>query len=360
MAEVEKPTFPQALTTSFPSRLKNENTALFITLNTGRNTKRNATHVVNYAEFDNDFFDDNDNDQDFVLENASSSLPQQNNLDLSNFEGKLATMTKHLEYNENDLIYNASLPEILIPIRISLDYQTNKITDFFMWNINETLMTPENFAIITCNDLELPNSYANQISNSIRQQVEEYQNLASIPLPEGETHVIINLSVNLDKQFYEDKFEWDLANSQLLPEDFAETVARDLGLSLEFKAAIAHSLHETLLKLKKEFIENNQLTLLQQYDISKLNFCYQTTSNAYGISYDQQGLRYDTKNFGSDWSPAVETLSQWEIEKREIERERNIRRLKRETMRIGDDYGGPTKRRYRRRLDELDGSYRKN
>lgn len=47
-----------------------------------------------------------------------------------------------------------------------------------------------------------------------------------------------------------------------------------------------------------------------------------------------QGIRYDTKKYGEEFSPTVEKLSEWEIEKRETEKERNLRRRKRETLRV--------------------------
>ncbi|KGK35070.1 hypothetical protein JL09_g5772, partial [Pichia kudriavzevii] len=47
-----------------------------------------------------------------------------------------------------------------------------------------------------------------------------------------------------------------------------------------------------------------------------------------------QGLRYDVRKYGEEFVPSVEKLSEWEIEKRETEKERNLRRRKRETLRV--------------------------
>lgn len=348
----EVPVYPQAVTSSFVSRLKSESTGLYVSLDSGRSARRHASQI-NYAELDREDFLDDDKDEDFILDRYTQNTVKsvfQNHIDVTKFEGKPLTLTKHTDFDENELLYNASLPEVMIPMRISCDYQSNKIVDFFMWNLNEQLVTPEQFASILVQDLDLPNSYHQQVVNQIKQQIEDFQ--TAPVFPEGETHVIIDLSVSLDTNFYEDKFEWDLGNNTLTPEQFATTVVEDLGLLPEFKAAIAHSLHDTILKLKKEFADNNHLTMLQHYDISKLNLCYQTAPSNTGLNLDQQGLRYDMKNMGEGWSPSVEVLTKWEIEKREIEKERNIRRLKRETMRVGDDFGAPRKRG-RRRKDEL-------
>ncbi|GME73998.1 unnamed protein product [Ambrosiozyma monospora] len=74
-----------------------------------------------------------------------------------------------------------------------------------------------------------------------------------------------------------------------------------------------------------------------------------------------QGLRYDTRKYGDEFRPHLETLSEWEIEKRETEKERNQRRRKRETMRVGgggSGFGGRTEREKKKRYDELEGTWR--
>lgn len=357
---MEKPLFPQALTTSFFSRVKNENTSLYITTQTSRGTKRNAT-VVNYAEdyfedFDDYEDDDNNHRHNSLASNRVGYINQINgeiidpnnttgNALLNHFSGKFASKTPHAYHSEFELIRNAGLPEALIPIRINIEHQNSRIVDHFMWNLNESLLTPEKFAEIMCLDLDLPLSVQSQIASSITSQIEEYSQLVHIQLPEDVAiHVIIDLSMNLDKQLYEDKFEWDLSSSNgfLTPEKFAEIVVADLGLAREFYPAIAHVLHESIIKLKKDAIEGR---LPQEI----LN----------GAAYGREaGWRFDPENLGQEWSPSVETLSQWEIEKREIERERNIRRLKRETMRIeGETTSSRGRRRGTRRYDELEGTW---
>jgi chromatin structure-remodeling complex subunit SFH1 len=53
---------------------------------------------------------------------------------------------------------------------------------------------------------------------------------------------------------------------------------------------------------------------------------------AYGLD---AGIRLDTESLCSRWSPTLEILSRDEIERREGDRERQIRRLKRDTARFG-------------------------
>jgi SNF5 / SMARCB1 / INI1 len=53
---------------------------------------------------------------------------------------------------------------------------------------------------------------------------------------------------------------------------------------------------------------------------------------AYGLD---AGIRLDTESLCSSWSPTLEILTRDEIERREGDRERQIRRLKRDTARFG-------------------------
>lgn len=280
---------------------------------------------MNYAEFDDANFDD-----DFDEPYGDKHQLQTARIENHTAQSKLAHKTKHINFTEHDLNLNSYNEEILIPIRIDLEYNGNRIVDFMMWNLNESLITPEQFALVTCQDLDLPNTFQSLISNSIKSQIEEFTNLVTIRLPKDiDIHVIIHLSCNLDKVLYEDKFEWDLTNDTVTPEMFAKYIVSDMGLSLEFLPAIAHTLYEVILKLKKDCIEGH----LPQEIFNQSAFGY------------EGGVRLDHEQLGLTWSPSVEELSQWEIEKREIEKERNLRRMKRESMRVED------KRRRRRHED---------
>ncbi|KAH3685117.1 hypothetical protein WICPIJ_003884 [Wickerhamomyces pijperi] len=309
----------QAFSTNFHNRVKNDNTALYIAALPTRSTKR-TKHVINYAEYDDNLNFDDDNDYEDGTHRPSVAV-QGNVGGANNNVGKVAQKTKHIHFQEQDLQINAQQEEILIPIRIDLEHNGNRIVDFFMWNINETLVTPEHFSLLFCQDMELPYAVSQQITTSIKQQIEEYTNFVTVELPKDiEMHVVVNLSCNLDKLLYEDKFEWDLSNDSLTPEVFARYIVSDLGLSLEFLPAISHGLHESLLKMKKDIIVDGHIQELRND----------------AVFGRESGLRLDQANLGVEWVPKVEELSQWEIEKREIERERNIRRLKRESMRVDE------------------------
>lgn len=333
-------TTPQAFATGYASRLRLEQTSLFIsTQPVVRATKRAAANaIVNYAEIEEDF--DEDEDDSSVYSGMGSERPAQQ--ERKTEVRKLAHKTKHMLYTEQQLQELADTEEVLVPIRLNLDIDGYRVTDFLMWNINETVITPEAFAIITCQDLDLPVGFTHTIASSIKAQLQEYSSVANIQLPtDSGIHVVLQLSVNLDKQLYEDKVEWELG-CDLTPEAFAKTVVADMGLYGEFYPAIAHAVHEMLLRMKKEATEGH---LPQEVD----------NQAAFGA---EAGWRVDQELLGDEWAPSVETLSQEEIERREIERERNIRRLKRESARMGDqitDIGGLFGRNKRRkRYDDRD------
>ena len=253
-----------------------------------------------------------------------------------------------------------------------------RIKDAFLWNLHEALSTPEEFAVGFVRDLDLPNPQAMTmaVSNQIRQQLEEFAGVALHPLfqstqtgsapavdtprdfsatpgltsvatpetvtkeplvndsllnPDDAYRCLINLNINLQNKLYTDKFEWSLLHPPGMAEEFAKITCADLGLNGEWVGAIAHGIYEAVLKLKKEVCESGGL-------ISGMG--------GYGNEIDNQaangaesGWRYDPEGLGDEWEPKVETLSKEEIEKREGDRERQIRRLRRETARFSSTAG---------------------
>lgn len=128
-----------------------------------------------------------------------------------------------------------------------------------------------------------------------------------------------------------DHIEWDLL-SPLTPEIFATGLCADLGLSGEAVPLIAHAVHEELMKHKKDSVEWEVLH-----------------SHETGQSKDKTGLGIGRgfgrgpkalKSVWRDWveqeemKTRFEVLSAEEVERREIERERASRRLRRETSKF--------------------------
>ena len=67
---------------------------------------------------------------------------------------------------------NASQPEVLVPIRLDMDIEGQKLRDTFLWNRNETMLYAEQFAEVLCDDLDLnPPNFVPAIAAAIQQQV---------------------------------------------------------------------------------------------------------------------------------------------------------------------------------------------
>lgn len=299
-----------------------------------------------------------------------------------------------------------------------------KIRDIFMWNLHETLFTPEDFAIAFVQDLDLPSpaSSVAEISKQIRTQLEEYAGVALHPLfhtssksqqtaaratnnslaqkaaqnsfaqsrtgtprptsgygtparesatprvgtpgpdtpmqlpngaqvtaeatpipvedlteePAAQEDVFLNLddtyrciitlSIYHASKLYQDKFEWSLLHPPGAAEEFARQTCADMGLNGEWLLAITHAIYEAVLKLKKETCDNG---LWSHGDLD--NQSIRIGDNA--------GWRYDEADFGAEWEPRLEMLSKDEIEKREGDRERQLRRQRRDMQKLTSTSG---------------------
>lgn len=304
-----------------------------------------------------------------------------------------------------------------------------RIRDIFLWNLHESLLTPDDFAQTLVRELDLPNPVAltMSISNQIRSQLEEYagtamhplfhrqsepatkdgivatQNIANgdsnvatprpslapapsrpssvtpgatTPLPDAPTSHLnntsivaqasvlpaeppldpmmqdtprqdfdpflnpddtyrcwISLTISLSSRLYTDKFEWSLLHPPGFAEIFARQTCADLGLNGEWVLAITHGIYEAVLKLKKETFEPATLTsgggVWTQDGIDN-----QAVRDEEGA-----GWRYDAEDFGAEWEPRVEVLSKEEIKNREFARERQLRRVRRETAKFSSTTG---------------------
>ncbi|WPK26241.1 hypothetical protein PUMCH_003590 [Australozyma saopauloensis] len=338
---------PQALSTGLTLRLaKDPETAIVVNnVTQERSAKRNAQQI-NYAEFEQPA-EEFDMEEETAANAANPMANTHNALSVQKHMLKPARLVSLAEDMAPSELQPAD-SNTLIPIKLSIEYSggSMKLVDHFMWNPLDPYLTPSRFAALLVTELELPLLIQSEIVSSINKQIEENQAVTNAQLPDNEYHVIVDLSVNLNRKLYEDKFEWDLKQTDITPEDFADILVADMGLSLEFRTAIAHSLHEMILRLKKDLLEGSyNLEMHKHQQLSGLIF--------------ERNIRIRTdssiNNGNATWEPVIEVLSQWEIEKRDLERERNFRRLKRENMRRDFDDLNPFKRRtiIRRRADDL-------
>ncbi|KAF2964706.1 hypothetical protein GQX73_g8866 [Xylaria multiplex] len=458
---MESRSLPQALSSSYAPRLRTYNNSLLTPIlqstapgPVARTTKRGTT-VINYAEDGYDY-DDDDDDDNRRRPTGLRSLRREDSASRADATDKVGKdtvapvhmqgiwrdwMTKAKNTADINAQAQAQMPVTLIPIRIDVDipafipvasyplprgltqpppsdpsiYKPGDLTvpyklrDIFLWNLHETVITTDQFALGLVQDLDLPNqnAIASEISKQIRTQLEEYAGVALHPLfhsddktpangvttqapqstyrdspatpatpipqssrgpetpmrsaldtpskvvpsqlqevtataipipadsddydPDDTYRCIVTLNINLASEVYTDKFEWSLLHPPGTAEAFAKVTCADLGLWGEWVPALTHAIYEAVLRLKKEACEAGGLVAGWGAMGSE-----QPNDAAHGTD---AGWRYDPEQLADGWEPKIETLSKEEIEKREVDRERQIRRLRRETARFSSNAG---------------------
>ncbi|GAA6028184.1 hypothetical protein JCM8097_006903 [Rhodosporidiobolus ruineniae] len=222
-----------------------------------------------------------------------------------------------------------------VPIQIDLDVDSFKVRDSFIWNVHEKLVTPEAFARIFCDDLDLPHSYIEQVTQQIQAQIAEQAGIAEFGLRseqeekdavEKDLRVIVNLDVQIGTLHLTDRLEWDLSSS-LTPELFASTLVRDLSLDTNAAPVIATAIHEELFRLKRSIIEMGLV------GVSEAVMRKRGAKPLEGIWREWN----DAQTYG----PKIERLSLDELDRVEQDRERAIRRAKRDRLAGARNPGRP-------------------
>ncbi|KAJ3924349.1 MAG: hypothetical protein NXY57DRAFT_877627, partial [Lentinula lateritia] len=294
-----------------------------------------------------------------------------------------------LDYGPN---YLSSLPStspthpnpILIPVRLEFDVPELglRIRDVFLWNLHEPSgsgITPEVFAAQFCRDLDIGvDPYGEIVARQIRAQVEDARGEAWVGWmdslgfsvdddedldldldqhqnsltqnPNPECRVILSLDVQISTHHLTDHIEWDLL-SPLTPEAFSLQLCADLGLSGEAIPLIAHAVHEELCRHRRDVVDWGVLGAHPPLNLipgngGSVGDSEGTVKDRTGLSLGSLGRpsrerdgRYPKplRSAWRDWAEAEEYATRWEVlspeevERREVERERAGRRLRRET-----------------------------
>ncbi|KAJ7256828.1 hypothetical protein B0H12DRAFT_1183095 [Mycena haematopus] len=253
---------------------------------------------------------------------------------------KVVGLTAHIHHPLEALEREGTRHAALVPIRVEFETDTHRIRDCFVWNLNEELIQPDNFARIFCADLDLPAvPWADTVANQIRAQLEEHEAIARLEITndgfaaEGdevpECRVILSIDVQIANHHLLDHIEWDLL-SPLTPEDFSKTLCCELGLTGEAVPLIAHAVHEELMKHKKDAVE---------WGVVDGGGMRDKTGLGLGSVARGRGPK-PLESVWRDWQEAdefrtrFEVLTAEEVERREVERERASRRLRRETSKF--------------------------
>ncbi|KAK8865672.1 hypothetical protein IAR55_000817 [Kwoniella newhampshirensis] len=301
--------------------------------------------------------------------------------------------TKHAYTSEELLEAEADRPELLVPIIIDLDVPSNnpdhqgiKVKDRFLWNINEPFIDTLHFSVVFCEDVGIPaHPHASVISELIKAQLEEHQNVAEIDISneevteedvvfsddevddamevdggaeeqdngaeevdaeaeeekdarekerdreqaweEADCRIIVNLDVQIYSHILRDRIEWDLSSS-LPPSTFAKQYCTELGLTGEAIPLVTFAIHEELLKHKRDALEMELFAATHPEEQAKWERGALPRVN---MKRGPKGLVgvwrdwWEKEEFG----PILVELTMEEMEKREYERTREARRMMR-------------------------------
>lgn len=271
--------------------------------------------------------------------------------------------------------FESARPPSLLPIRVEFETETHRVRDVFTWNIHEAHLTPEIFAAVFCNDLELAQiPYAEIVATQIRAQLEEGNEwgvgwatgvggLGGDAVASGEAdwelptlgessssmgaateisdcRVILSIDVQIFTYHLIDNIEWDLL-SPLTPEAFAKQLCKELGLGGDAWALVSHAVHEELIKHKRDVVEWGVVDVGGNDDGNRSKMLKSLTGLGLPTysRRDGRGPR-PLHSVWRDWQDQeeyrtrFEELTPEEVEKREMERERASRRLRRETSKF--------------------------
>ncbi|XP_037092692.1 SWI/SNF-related matrix-associated actin-dependent regulator of chromatin subfamily B member 1-like [Pollicipes pollicipes] len=198
---------------------------------------------------------------------------------------------------------NAMQEEQLVPIRLDMEIEGQRLRDMFTWNKNETLITPEQFAEVLCDDLDLnPMVFVLAVAQSIRHQLDTYPT-ETISEEASDQRVVIKLNIHVGNISLVDQFEWDLANPENSPEQFAHKLCAELGLGGEFVTAISYSIRGQISWHQKFAFSEHSLTTI--------------------------GQPFRQRHEADNWGPFLEALTDAEMEKKIRDQDRNTRRMRR-------------------------------
>ncbi|CAK5281843.1 unnamed protein product, partial [Mycena citricolor] len=275
----------------------------------------------------------------------------------------------------------AAREEELVPIRVEFDVEHQKIRDTFVWDLNASIALAD-FAQTVIEDYSLPAAYHGVIVKSIEDQLSDYRahsvavdrflpdSRPGAGLLEGdsaewwagwrkrlrpESHakarkrprlvkkeseddramsldeflvdsnaehqdlrILIRLDVTVGSMKLDDQFEWDLDNPDASPEEFARIYTQDLGLSGEFRTAIAHLIREQVVAHQKSlFLVGHPMDGTAVQD-EELRYAFLPSLASGARSMDQVQA----------FTPLLNYLSDGELERNDKEREKDMNKRK--------------------------------
>ncbi|KAJ7465339.1 hypothetical protein B0H11DRAFT_2307927 [Mycena galericulata] len=265
---------------------------------------------------------------------------------------------------------DANRPEQLVPIRLEFDVEHHKMRDTFVWNLNDPVISPEDFAqtvdqlsdfrahsanydgdswdVAITEDTLRPGSLEGETAawwsawrkrlrteyvsgrpgrgkgNKRRKVVKEDDNMDAAderPMAVEEftfdqkvlhddRHILIRLDIIVGQ-----------CRKNASPEGFAEIYAKELGLGGEFKTAIAHSIREQVQAYQKSLFLVGQPTNDTPVQDEDLRNSLLPSLSSGARSMDQV----------QSFTPQLNYLSDGELERNEKERDKDFNKRRKKT-----------------------------
>ncbi|KAF7512507.1 hypothetical protein GJ744_001442 [Endocarpon pusillum] len=168
--------------------------------------------------------------------------------------------TRLPKFSKKEQMIQAEQTEELVPIRLDIEWDKIKLRDTFTWNLHDRMTPIEYYAEKLVEDFNLQvencRPLIHQVYHSIREQLSDFYPQIFIEEPPLDAHlpysaykndemrVLIKLNITIGQQTLMDQFEWELNDPLNCPEEFAQSMTRELSLAGEFTTAIAHSIRE--------------------------------------------------------------------------------------------------------------------
>jgi hypothetical protein len=160
---------------------------------------------------------------------------------------------------------------VLVPLKIDITYNGARLVDTFSWNLYNSCLTVDEFALMTCIDLNLSSGFQDKIKNQIQEQIDAFvdivdliRNHAATVVPNWHSkireHQTITMGIRHNTLDYTDKISWDPMSSSITPEQFAYVTCKDLGLPTDLRPAISNKIRETLFRWVISLIEHPEST----------------------------------------------------------------------------------------------------
>lgn len=253
--------------------------------------------------------------------------------------------TRPLRVSRKDMAKQAEAIEMLVPIRLDVDYDKIKLRDTFTWNLHDRTVSPDLFAEQLIEDLGLQGPHVEPVLSAVKDQLKEQlgdfmppvyteedaldPELPYLAYKNDEMRILIKLNITIGPHTLVDQFEWELNNPLNSAEEFAQLVARELSLAGEFTTAIAHCIHEQC-----QLFTRSLYIVDHAFDGRPI----EDADLVAGFLPSPIPSVFRPQQLARDYAPYLYELNEAELERNELMFSREQRRQKRSVTRRG----GPT------------------